>query len=245
MQRLESKPTAWPCANQPEEKLTAPGSCKWLLPCVKKLPWWIRQFGSVLLGIDCWMDLCSKGAMLAVASLMESYVFIQSILRPGGNKKHKYLLLIWHNSRKIPSHYPVFDIHHSDRLRIATQIRVGESDSLLVPFPLDVLEVVFFNIPWNADCPFFEYCVILKVNTSLTRVEKRLANYFYQIPHPLTVPPLPWRFTPLPRDTYPWFIFGRIFKNDGIVVFFKVFLFSPWDISANKNKIKFKISYKS
>jgi hypothetical protein len=65
--------TAWPCPNQPAEKVTAPRSKTWLLFLGRKFCPLTRQFGGVLLGRSPFTVLLSMGLMLTVARRMLDY----------------------------------------------------------------------------------------------------------------------------------------------------------------------------
>jgi hypothetical protein len=61
--------TVCPCANQPDEKFTAPGSSLCLELFLIKFLSCIRQFGEGFMVLFFWIDLFSKGPMLMVAWL--------------------------------------------------------------------------------------------------------------------------------------------------------------------------------
>lgn len=65
--------TVCPWANQPAEKVTAPGSSLFTTVLLTKLLSFILQFGARLLKTFFFIDLFNKGEMLMVACLISNY----------------------------------------------------------------------------------------------------------------------------------------------------------------------------
>jgi hypothetical protein len=70
--KFKKIPTSCPCPNQPDEKVTAPGSTVSLDVFGTKLTSDVRQLG-VLFGNSFWTDFFNIGSMQIVACLMEDY----------------------------------------------------------------------------------------------------------------------------------------------------------------------------